>query len=177
MSDILRTFVSERLQMTNVSWRSRSNRPTRELRRSRSVAKAEPPAFLPYTTFVKFANIHVLPSAPFCCGNMPESGSDQQEKWNCCGFILLYSTVFCGFLLYQINRISTTCGCTFTTIDTFVIINNDSSPWITDSFYQITCFMPSFKVFRTQTAGIFLCQIYSCFYPSCSHRTAIHPIS
>ena len=38
VSDILRTFVSERLQMTNVSWRSRSNRPTRELRRSRSVA-------------------------------------------------------------------------------------------------------------------------------------------
>ena len=28
VSDILRTFVSERLQMTNVSWRSRSNRPT-----------------------------------------------------------------------------------------------------------------------------------------------------
>ena len=80
MSDILRTFVSERLQMTNVSWRSRSNRPTRELRRSRSVAKAEPPAFLPYTTFVKFANIHVLPSAPFCCGNMPESGSDQHHS-------------------------------------------------------------------------------------------------
>ena len=26
VSDILRTFVSERLQMTNVSWRSRSNR-------------------------------------------------------------------------------------------------------------------------------------------------------
>ena len=37
MSAILRTFVSERLQMTNVSWRSRSNRPTRELRRSRLV--------------------------------------------------------------------------------------------------------------------------------------------
>ena len=45
VSDILRTFVSERLQMTNASWRSRSNRPTRELRRSRSVAQAEPPAF------------------------------------------------------------------------------------------------------------------------------------
>ena len=70
VSDMLRTFVSERLQMTNVSWRSRSNRPTCELRRSRSVAKAEPPAFLPYTTFVKFANVHVLPSAPFCCGNI-----------------------------------------------------------------------------------------------------------
>ena len=28
VSEILRTFVSERLQMTNVSWRSRSNRPT-----------------------------------------------------------------------------------------------------------------------------------------------------
>ena len=37
VSDILRTFVSERLQITNVSLRSRSNRPTRELRRNRSV--------------------------------------------------------------------------------------------------------------------------------------------
>ena len=37
VSEILRTFVSERLQITNVSWRSRSNRPTRELRRSRLV--------------------------------------------------------------------------------------------------------------------------------------------
>ena len=80
MSAILRTFVSERLQMTNVSWRSRSNRPTRELRRSRSVAKAEPPAFLLYNTFVKFARIHVLPSTPFCCGNMPEPGSDQHHS-------------------------------------------------------------------------------------------------
>ena len=77
VSDILRTFVSERLQMTNVSWRSRSNRPTRELRRSRSIAQAQPSAFLSYTAFVKFANIHVLPSAPFCCGNMSEPGSDQ----------------------------------------------------------------------------------------------------
>lgn len=40
----VRYFVhiySEQLQMTNVSWRSRSNRPTRELRRRRSVAQAE----------------------------------------------------------------------------------------------------------------------------------------
>ena len=80
VSEILRTFVSERLQMTNVSWRSRSNRPTRELRRSRSVAKAEPPVFLPYTTFVKFASVHVLPSAPFCRGNMSEPGSDQHHS-------------------------------------------------------------------------------------------------
>ena len=39
VSAILRTFVSERLQMTHVSWRSRSTRPTREFRKSRSVAK------------------------------------------------------------------------------------------------------------------------------------------
>ena len=45
-----------------------------------SVAQAEPPAFLLYTTFVKFASIHVLPSAPFCCGNMPEPGSDQHHS-------------------------------------------------------------------------------------------------
>ena len=40
----VRYFVhiySERLQMTSVSWHSRSNRPTRELRRRRSVAQAE----------------------------------------------------------------------------------------------------------------------------------------
>ena len=66
--------------MTSVIWCSRSNRPTKELRRSRSVAKAEPPVSLPYTTFVKFANVHVLPSAPFCCGNMSEPGSDQHHS-------------------------------------------------------------------------------------------------
>ena len=64
VSEILRTFASEWSQMTNVSWRSRSNRPTRELRRSRSAAKAEPLAFLPYTAFVKFASIHILACAP-----------------------------------------------------------------------------------------------------------------
>lgn len=40
----VRYFVqiySERLQMTSVSWHSRSNRPTRELRRRRSVAQVE----------------------------------------------------------------------------------------------------------------------------------------
>ena len=80
VAEILRTFVSERLQMTNVSWRSRSNRPTRELRRSRSVAQAAPPIFLPYTAFVQFANVHVLLSASFCCGNMSEPGSDQHHS-------------------------------------------------------------------------------------------------
>ena len=34
---------------------------------------------LPYITFVKFASIHVLPSAPFGRGNMPEPGSDQHH--------------------------------------------------------------------------------------------------
>ena len=65
--------------MTNVTWRSRSNQPTRKLR-SRSVALAEPPAFLPYSAFVKFASAHILTCSPFCRGNMPEPGSDQHYR-------------------------------------------------------------------------------------------------
>ena len=35
---------------------------------------------LPYITFVKFTSGHVLPSAPFCCGNMSEPGTDQHHS-------------------------------------------------------------------------------------------------
>ena len=36
--------------------------------------------FLPYTAFMKFASTHILTNSPFCCGNMPELGSDQHHS-------------------------------------------------------------------------------------------------
>ena len=46
--------------------------PTWELRKRRAVAQAEPHTFLPYTTFIKFASIHVLISFSSYHENIPE---------------------------------------------------------------------------------------------------------